>query len=140
MELRRGRKNVAQQCALAASHVHQSLEAREVVSGEQRGGGPRDALGHDSIEYRGVSRMGDEVIKKGLPEDSLERRRAGADRFVKLSERAPEKRCRQKQGSIPLRVGMISAQHFRERRVAETTIWSGLEHSQSAQCAQETFE
>src|ERR1035438_3978383 len=116
MEPRRGLKNGAEQRTLAASHVDQPLEAREVVGREQRGSGPCDALGHHGIEDCGVGRMGGEVIEEGLPEDSFEHRVAGADRFVKLSERAPKKRCRQKQGGITLRLGMIGAKQLGEWR------------------------
>jgi hypothetical protein len=52
--------------------------------------------------------MGGQVIEERLPEDSLERRFATADGFVKLSERAPKKRCRQKQSCRALRLHALS--------------------------------
>src|SRR5277367_5220020 len=84
--------------------------------------------------------MGGQVIEERLPEDSLERRFATADGFVKLSERAPKKRCRQKQSCSALRLRMIAAKQFRDRRVAETTVACRREHLHTAQCAQQTFE
>jgi hypothetical protein len=56
------------QRTLTTSHVHQPLEAGEVVGGEQSGGGPCDALGHGGIEDCGVGRMVGEVLEEALPE------------------------------------------------------------------------
>jgi hypothetical protein len=50
-----------------------------------------------------------EVVEEALTEDCWEGGIAGANRFVKLSERAPKKGCRQKQGAIAPRLGMIRA-------------------------------
>jgi len=46
--------------------------------------------------------MGGEVLEEALPEDSLEGRLTGANRFMKLAERPPKKGRREKQGGIAL--------------------------------------
>src|ERR1039458_9819572 len=105
MEPRRGLKNGAEQRTLAASHVDQPLEAREVVGREQRGSGPCDALGHDGIEDCGVGRMGGEVIEEGLPEDSFEHRVAGAGQIRKALRAGAKEKVQAETGRYYAAIG-----------------------------------
>jgi len=67
---------------------------------EQRRAGERDALGHRGVEDRRLVRMRAEIVEESLAENAFKGGLAGANRFKKLSERAPKEGRGQKQGGI----------------------------------------
>jgi hypothetical protein len=75
---------------------------------------------NDGVENYGIGRMVGEVFEEALTENSLKGRFTGSDRFVQVSDRAPKKWGRQKQGAIARRLGIIVAKEFRKRRVTKT--------------------
>src|SRR5262249_13168536 len=100
-------KNVAQQCALAAAHVYQRAESREVIGSEQGGAGPANALAHNCIEDRSVVLMRREIVEKALTENPLKGWLTGANGFMQLSKGTPKKGGWQEQGGGPLRLRVI---------------------------------
>src|ERR1017187_8410540 len=140
MQLRRSRKNIAQQRTLAASDIHHLLEPREVVSLEQRRTGPRNTLGHYTIEDCRVVGMAGQVLEEALTEDSFEGRLAGAHRLRELPQRTPEKRCCQKHPAVVLRLGMIRSQNLSKRRISVAALRCAFEHLQTGERAQQSLQ